>query len=578
MANLKLQHHKEYYNNREKFGNYQFVSLFDVIDQFMIAYVGDEKIINKVSRTDVAFFAQRALAELSFDTFKSFKSQQIDVPGNLQMILPHDYINYTKLSTVDSSGIKHPLYLTTDTSNPFQIRQEADGDYEFPSGEDILMNSEFTDGVFREWHNSMFFKSPSNSGNAGTQNFLDTPLELYSYAYIDTGFTGTNVLYHQLAPGRSSSVARGTARCTWQEVDVTGIDYVDFEARAESTAELAGHATNPAITDSAGNTVSSVPRFTVSSGNYYATDSGNSGNLFDTLSVQIGAEGTVNNVTIPATTIRVGLSSRPGDFNTDMDAGLGYLSNPSRNGRLDIFDINRVNQVGDSTGRAYLEWTGGEKGYQNMNNVDVRGYDKVYLLVCSIAPWTNVAWGESRDTLFVKTQIDELSVTNQSSPDNLQEISKKAGTSSTWDNYKANVSSEIQNDDYEDDVYWPHHGERYGLDPSHAQVNGSFYIDELRGKIHFSSNISGKTVILDYISDSLGSDSEMQVHKLAEEAMYKHILCGVMSAKRGVGRGQLAMYKKDKFAATRQAKLRLSNFKLEDLTRVLRGKSKQIKH
>ena len=58
-------------------------------------------------------------------------------------------------------------------------------------------------------------------------------------------------------------------------------------------------------------------------------------------------------------------------------------------------------------------------------------------------------------------------------------------------------------------------GRRYGIDPQHAQSNGSFYIDERMGKIHFSSNISGKDVILDYISDSLGTEKEMQVHKLA---------------------------------------------------------------
>ena len=116
------------------------------------------------------------------------------------------------------------------------------------------------------------------------------------------------------------------------------------------------------------------------------------------------------------------------------------------------------------------------------------------------------------------------------------------------------------------------------MDPQHAQVNGSFFIDPRLGRIHFSSNISGKTVILDYISDSLGTDAEMQVHKFAEEAMYKSILCAIMSAKANVGRGQLLYYKRDRFAAVRQAKLRLSNIKLEELTQILRGKSKHIKH
>ena len=103
--------HKSYYQGND-LGNYQFTSLDDIINQFMVAYVGEDKIISKVKRSDVAFHAQRALQELSFDVFKSCKAQEITVPANLQMILPQDYINYTKVSWVDSAGIKHLLYPT----------------------------------------------------------------------------------------------------------------------------------------------------------------------------------------------------------------------------------------------------------------------------------------------------------------------------------------------------------------------------------------------------------------------------------------------------------------------------------
>ena len=104
------------------------------------------------------------------------------------------------------------------------------------------------------------------------------------------------------------------------------------------------------------------------------------------------------------------------------------------------------------------------------------------------------------------------------------------------------------------------------------------YIDEVSGKIHFSSNIAGKTVILDYISDSLGTDGEMQVHKFAEEAMYKWISHAILSGKANIPEYQVLRFKKERFAAIRTAKLRLSNIKLEELTQILRGKSKQIKH
>ena len=242
---LITQTGQAYYTGSD-FGGYQFTSLEHIINQFVIAYVGEDKIISKIKRTDVAFHAMRALQELSFDTFKSTKSQEIVVPASLTMVLPQDYVNYIKLTWSDSSGVEHVIYPAAKTSNPLQVQQNAAGDYQF---------------------------------------------------------------------------------------DGTALD------------------------------------------------------------------------------------------------------------------------------------------------------------------------------------VDNTSTTNASF--NTMSVSQN-------------------NDDYDDDTYWPANGERYGLDPQYAQVNGSFFIDELTGKIHFSSNISGKTVILKYISDSLGTDAEMKVHKFAEQAMYSHIAYAILSTRNNV--------------------------------------------
>ena len=58
MALLDNQSSSQYYNNSSLYGEYQFVSLTDIINQFMFVYVGEDKIISKASRTDVAFHAQ----------------------------------------------------------------------------------------------------------------------------------------------------------------------------------------------------------------------------------------------------------------------------------------------------------------------------------------------------------------------------------------------------------------------------------------------------------------------------------------------------------------------------------------
>jgi hypothetical protein len=280
------------YYGGSNLGGYQFTSLKNVIDQFIIAYVGEDKIISKIKRTDVVFHAKRGLQELSFDTFKSTKAFEISVPTTLQMTLPQDYVNYVKLTWSDKAGIEHVVHPARVSSNPEKITQGADGSYTFSSNE------------------------------------------------IQT---------------------------------------------------------------------------------------------------------------------------------SDSD---------------------------------------------------------------------------------------------------------------TWANYQATSPSEENMDDfdYDDDIVDYNLGQRYGLDPQFAQTNGSFYIDELRGKIHFSSNLSGVTIILKYISDSLGTDAEMQVHKFAEEALYKYIAYAIVSTRANMPNRLIERLKKEARATKRQAKLRLSNIKIEEITQVLRGRSKQIKH
>ena len=297
MGLLDSQTQGQYYEATTGQGDYQFVSLDNIISAFMVAYVGEGKIISKVSRTDVQFHGMRAIQELSYDVFRSIKSQEIEIPASLTMVLPQDYVNYVKLVRVDSNGIERVLYPTGKTSNPFAIEQNADGVYQL----------------------------------------TDAPL--------------------------------------------------------------------------------------------------------------------------------------------------------------------------------------------NDNN---------FLL-------------------------------------------KEQDPSNTWDNYKSQTPRQDVYVDDSTDIEIDYRGRRYGLDPQHSQSNGSFYIDYQRGFIHFSSALSGQTVTLKYISDGLGTDAEMVVHKFAEEAVYKWITYGILSSRTNIPEYIVQRFKKERFAETRKAKIRLSNIKMEEFTQVLKGMGKQIK-
>ena len=175
-----------------------------------------------------------------------------------------------------------------------------------------------------------------------------------------------------------------------------------------------------------------------------------------------------------------------------------------------------------------------------------------------------------------------------------------ASDSNTWTDYKAanTNNSNIQPDTKYDDTDYieDSRGAIYGAEPRHMNMNGSFYIDYSRGRIHFSSNMNGRTITLKYISDGVATlqagvhastspytteinvEQDFIVHKFAQEAMIKHVLYAVMQARKNVDYNMLQLLKKEKFAETRKAKIRLSNIKIEEITQILRGKSKWIKH
>ena len=291
--------HDENYYTGSSYGQYQFLTLEDIVETFIATYVGLGKICENIRANDVYFHATRALQEFSYDVFRSIKSQEITVPNTLLMKLPRDFVNQVKLSWSDASGIKHIIYPAIKTSNPTKVTQDANDAYTF------------------------------------TGNALDTE--------------STNI-------------------------------------------------------------------------------------------------------------------------------------------------------------------------------------------------------------------------------------------STTWGNYKSATPNEDQQDDYNDDNYKSKSDGRYGIDPQHAQINGSYFIDYQIGNIHFASSLSGKTLVLDYISDGMNAGDSggvpygaALVHKFAEEAMYKHILYGCLSAL-AQPPASLPLIKKERWAETRKAKLRLSNIKIEELTQILRGGSKWIKH
>ena len=153
----------------EDYGSYQFTSIKDVINNFIISYVGEEKIITKAKRTDVAFHAQRGIQEFSFDILPSVKSQEIEIGPNLNFILPKDYVNYVKITWTDSSGIERVVYPAINTSNPFPILQDSNYEYLFDEQNQEIISAQSSETQKK-------FQNPSPANQTSGDNIVPTDL------------------------------------------------------------------------------------------------------------------------------------------------------------------------------------------------------------------------------------------------------------------------------------------------------------------------------------------------------------------------------------------------------------------
>ena len=135
-------------------GDYRYIKLKDIVNNFIIAYVGNGKLIPHANRSEVLFHAKRGIQEFAYDISRLEKIQEVDVPPTLKIPMPQDYVSYIGIHWVDTHGVEHPVFPAKFTSRPSEsIAQDGDGNYLFDENEGLL---EITPGITVDRFNANF--------------------------------------------------------------------------------------------------------------------------------------------------------------------------------------------------------------------------------------------------------------------------------------------------------------------------------------------------------------------------------------------------------------------------------------
>ena len=89
-------------------GSYQYVTLENIVNNFMLMYQGNHEIINNINRYQVLFHAKRGIQELNYDAMKEIKILELEVCEELRFVLPPDYVNWVRVSLMEG-GMLFPM-------------------------------------------------------------------------------------------------------------------------------------------------------------------------------------------------------------------------------------------------------------------------------------------------------------------------------------------------------------------------------------------------------------------------------------------------------------------------------------
>lgn len=154
-------------NESENWGSYQYVSLQDIVNNFMLMYVGNDKLINNVNVYDVLFHAKRAIQEINYDAMKEVKVLEFSICDDLKFVLPNDYVNYIRISLF-KDGVLRPLTenVQTNYSNSYlqdnNCRVLFDQDGNVLEGTSIIDYDRITNGL-----KTMYLGSGPFTGSEG---------------------------------------------------------------------------------------------------------------------------------------------------------------------------------------------------------------------------------------------------------------------------------------------------------------------------------------------------------------------------------------------------------------------------
>ena len=170
----------QYYDNagaspsNANWGSYQYVSLRNIVNNFMLMYAGNHSLINNEERYKVLFHTKRGIQELNYDAFKEIKALELKVFDNLVFTLPSDYVNWVRISLF-KDGYLRPLTENIQVNSAASYLQGSTGTLSFNSNGTVVSAQSTLDAQRINGSQKSIYLNKDNTNNSSTPINADNP-------------------------------------------------------------------------------------------------------------------------------------------------------------------------------------------------------------------------------------------------------------------------------------------------------------------------------------------------------------------------------------------------------------------
>jgi hypothetical protein len=130
---------QQYYSNPNNFGNYQWFSFSEVIEELEAMATDHDSYIHNARRSIFIQTAKRGIKILQRDVRKRIEAMEFTVPTSLLFPYPQDYVNWISLSVVHN-GTLFPIFVNKGMNTSLALSQDANGNLLFNSDGYLIKN------------------------------------------------------------------------------------------------------------------------------------------------------------------------------------------------------------------------------------------------------------------------------------------------------------------------------------------------------------------------------------------------------------------------------------------------------